>query len=115
MKRTAFTLACMLLTPCFSEQTADAENLDAVPEMPEEVPEELRNAEEALEPEVTIIRRQDALVREYRVNGQLYMIKVSPNRGPAYYLVDSNGDGMLDMRGEGLAPKNVFQWILFRW
>ena len=46
-----------------------------------------------LEPEVSIIKRDDAVVHEYRMNGQLYMIKIEPVVGPPYYLFDSNGDG----------------------
>jgi len=31
------------------------------------------------------------VVSEYRVQGQLTMVRVAPKRGPVYYLVDSNG------------------------
>ncbi len=40
------------------------------------------------------------VIEEYRVAGQLRMVKVTPPRGPAYYLIDDNGDGRLD-RGKG--------------
>ena len=35
-------------------------------------------------------------ITEYRVAGQLRVVKVQPRRGPAFYLVDRNGDGRLD-------------------
>ncbi len=68
------------------------------------------------EPEVTIIRRQDAVVEEYRVNGQLRYAKVTPAKGPPYYLFDSDGDGVLDTRYDDLeTPPPINQWILMRW
>lgn len=71
---------------------------------------------EALEPEVTIIREEKKTVYEYRVNGQLYMVKVEPKVGEPYYFLDSNGDGQLDIHETGKPGKAaVNQWILFRW
>ncbi|MEQ1513803.1 MAG: DUF2782 domain-containing protein [Lysobacteraceae bacterium] len=35
-------------------------------------------------------------ITEYRVAGQLRVVKVKPKRGPAYYLQDRNGDGRPD-------------------
>ena len=46
---------------------------------------------ENIEPEVTIIRKEDAVIEEYRLNGQLYMVKVTPAFGPVYYLKDIDG------------------------
>lgn len=36
------------------------------------------------------------VVSEYRVQGQLRMVRVQPKNGPVYYLMDTNGDGRLD-------------------
>lgn len=67
-------------------------------------------------PEVTIIQRDDATVEEYRVGGQLYMIKVTPKKGIPYYLVDTDGDGRLDARRSELAEDLLIpRWTLFRW
>ncbi len=72
--------------------------------------------EEELEPEVTIIRREDKTIEEYRVGGQLYMIKITPKHGKPYYLVDSDGDGSLDRQQSELDPKlMVPHWVIFRW
>lgn len=48
------------------------------------------------------IRTEDNgdVIEEYRVGGQLRIVKVTPVRGPAYYMIDDNGDGRLD-RGKG--------------
>lgn len=50
-------------------------------------------------------------ITEYRVAGQLRMVKVQPARGPAYYLYDRNGDGRLDEE-KGVSPVyfKLFEW-----
>lgn len=68
------------------------------------------------EPEVRIIQRPDQVVEEYRLNGQLYMIRVIPKKGPPYYLLDADGDGNLETRTEELDPKVMVPgWVIFRW
>ena len=75
--------------------------------------------QEQIEPEVTIIQREDKTIEEYRANGQLYMIKVIPRNAPPYYLVDNDGNGSLESRRSGpdsLQPDLMIpQWVLFRW
>lgn len=43
----------------------------------------------ALEPQVTIVRSERETREEFRVNGKLYMVKVTPAAGAPYYLVDN--------------------------
>jgi hypothetical protein len=75
-----------------------------------------RDDQEGIEPEVTIIRQQDRTIEEYRVNGQLYMIKVTPSKGYPYYLVDADGDGNLETRRNELDPRMLVpSWVIFRW
>lgn len=73
--------------------------------------------EEELEPEVNIIKREDKTIEEYSVNGRVYMIKVTPDIGEPYFLVDSDGNGSLDARRSNqLQPEMMIpQWVLFRW
>ncbi len=66
------------------------------------------------EPEVTIIRQTELTVEEYRANGRLYMIKVTPKVGPPYYLVDQRGDGKFarqESLDTGFRPP---QWVIHR-
>lgn len=51
------------------------------------------------------------VVTEYRVAGQLRVVKVQPKRGPAYYLHDRNGDGRIDEE-KGVSPVyfKLFEW-----
>ena len=54
------------------------------------------------------------VVAEYRVQGQLTMVRVQPKHGPVYYLMDSNGDGRLDSsKGEG--PVSPVYYRLYGW
>lgn len=73
-------------------------------------------AETQMEPEVTIIRREGETVEEYRLNGRLYMIKVTPDKGPEYFLIDSDGNGSLDARRSEIDPQLLIpSWMIFKW
>ena len=50
---------------------------------------------------------------EYRVGGQLRMVRITPLRGPAYYLYDRDGDGTLDRDDRENLPQ--VYWKLFQW
>lgn len=84
-------------------------------EQPPVIPPPLADGE-SIEPEITIIQQEDRTIEEYRVNGQLYMIKVTPSVGPSYYLMDTDGDGRLETRRHELDSKLLVpNWILFEW
>jgi hypothetical protein len=71
---------------------------------------------ESLEGEVTIVQGRNAIFEEYRRNGRLFMVKVIPNVGPPYYLIDSDGDGMLEFQGDDISGNWLIpQWVLFSW
>jgi len=67
-----------------------------------------------VEPEVRIVTKGDAIHEEYRIHGQLYMIKVKPAKGPVYYLIDPEGRGQFRRSDfePSVAPP---QWVLKRW
>ena len=48
-----------------------------------------------LEPEITIKQRGADKVEEFRVNGKLYMVRVTPPGGAPYVLLDQTGGGQL--------------------
>ena len=68
-----------------------------------------------LEPEVTIIEKERETVYEYRINGAVYMVKIKPKAGPAYYLLDLDGDGEMDTQQDDPAKIVVPHWVLLRW
>lgn len=109
------------LTLLAAQQTppADLEPLpDAPPPPPpsDYAPPPTGLADEGLEPEVKIIKRSDAVIHEYRINGRLYMVKVVPRVGPPYYLYDREGNGSLESRRLVLEPAPVVpNWKIHSW
>lgn len=88
--------------------------LQGLPEPPD-IPPRVKSGE-TLEPEVTI--RQDAknTITEFRINGRLQSIKIQPAVGPAYWLVDTTGDGFTDTRYNNYNPPFAIPgWVIFRW
>ena len=84
-----FALLVALALPAVGQTRSDLQPLPAVPPPPPEmVP-----FDAALEPQVTISRRGDETVEEFRVQGKLYMVKVTPAHGVPYYLIDNQGNG----------------------
>lgn len=67
--------------------------------------------------EITIIEGENRLVKEYRINGQLRAIKVTPSNGfPAYYLIDREGTGQFQRIGPDMGENIVVpNWILIEW
>ena len=84
-----------------------------------EVPPELQVAPqegEAPSPEVTIKRDGKNTREEYSINGRVYMVKVVPAVGPAYYLVDPTGQGEFSQQINDIKnPPPVPRWVLLRW
>ena len=88
-------------------------NLQPVPEPPP--PPKGFELDNALEPQITIIRRGTETVEEYRLGGRLYMMKVTPaSGGTPYFLVDNHGDGSFARQNShdtGLRPP---MWVIHR-
>lgn len=111
----ALTVLPLLLLLLTSLAWAEEEMAEVPPPPP--MPEEgaYSQVEEGLEPEVTIKKRGREVVEEYRINGQLYMIKITPSKGLPYYLVDSDHDGSLETRRNSLDNPEVVRWRIFTW
>ena len=110
-KRSILLLPLLWLT-ALGLQAAEDEAVPEPPDLP--LPEVIIDGE-VIEPEVKIIKQEDGTITEYRVNGQLYMVKIQPNKGPAYYMYDRDGDGEFDSRSTDPTEISVPQWILMRW
>jgi len=108
-------LLCILLLGFSLPALAEPADLEPLHEAVQLPPTGIGNDDE-LEPEVNIIKRDDAVIHEYRMNGELYMVKVIPVRGFPYYLIDSDGDGSLDSRYREMDPGLVVpSWMIYRW
>ena len=65
----------------------------------------------AMEPQITITHRGQTKIEEYRINGRMYMIKVTPRHGKPYYLMPRPNGRM--MRFNDLSPNFVVpMWMI---
>jgi len=92
-------------------QDADPARTGDVP-----IPKKVQAEEVKEDPPTVAIRveQNGDRVEEYRQNGVIYMVKVTPERGPAYYLHDSNGNGRLE-RNDTLPKVSPVYWTLYEW
>jgi len=104
-------LASLCAGPLHAQTSKDKEPVVTPPPPPAEL-----SKGEAVEPTVTIVRRDWAEIEEYSVNGRVYAVKIKPAIGPAYYLYDSDADGSLETRIDaGLADPPINRWKILSW
>jgi hypothetical protein len=66
------------------------------------------------EPQVTERIEGDTRIQEYRLNGKLYMQRVTPRHGRTYVLMDHKGDGTFSRLEQSLDQQvRVPQWVLW--
>lgn len=113
---TAFSLLILLpVGALHAQEFAPVPPPPALEATQEATPPAAEDEPAAPEPEVTIIKRKEEIIEEYRVNGQLYMVKITPNKGYPYYLIDTDGDGSFETRRNELDNPPVTQWKILRW
>lgn len=103
--------AVLLGLPLISGAADRPANLEPLPIAPP--PPAISNEDN--EPQITIKQKGNDKYEEYRHNGKLYMIKVTPKTGKPYYLVDERGDGQFsrqDNLDSGVRPP---MWIIHQW
>lgn len=99
---------------CFADDLSPPADLAPVPEPPQ-MPKQVQD-DEPMEPDITIIRKEKKTIQEFRKNGKLYMVKVIPDVGPAYYFIDTNGDGKMDVRRNDMDKgQDINQWKILEW
>ena len=119
IRRATGLLSCGLFVMAVSVPNLSAaqtvpDNLEPIAEPPP-IPERVRSGE-PLDGGVTIRPGAEQRISEYRVGGQLRAIRVEPEVGPVYYLVDVDGDGKLDTRTRTFEPDFAIpHWVLFSW
>ena len=115
MRKLLFPLLLAASLPLTAEPQATTDQRVLEPQTAPMLPQ-TGPAGEALEPEVRIIKKDSATIEEYRMNGALYMVKITPAIGLPYYLIDADGDGKLESRYNRLDPGlMVPQWMIYRW
>jgi hypothetical protein len=107
-------IAALLLAialPVFAQTDGKVPVLQPLPEPPPPPPG--YEPDPALEPQVTILKRGEDTVEEFRINGQLYMVKVTPPHGTPYYLIDRLGDGVFHRQDSLSTDIRPPMWVLF--
>lgn len=108
------TLLALALTPVFAQEPADQPAPVSVPPPPPMAEDGARS--DLPPPSVTIRREEGKLVEEYRAGGVVYMVRVTPEHGVSYYLMDMDGDGILEKTDLELGPNmQIPMWTLYEW
>ncbi|ABI59046.1 MULTISPECIES: DUF2782 domain-containing protein [Nitrosomonas] len=105
----------------FAQNKPQPDNLIPLPEIPEPpssgeesvLPPEL-GLDPSLEPEITIHEGKDRTIEEYRVNGELYMIKITPRIGKPYYLLNRRSAAGITHPGDMGSGVSVPMWEIYR-
>ena len=107
-----FTLSLLAPAWVFAADKARPDNLEPLEDVPP--PPKVTDGEVLEgEPQVTIRKKGAETIEEYRINGELYMMKVTPEHGVPYYLHKEDSDGAWLNDGPS-PPLSVPKWILFR-
>jgi hypothetical protein len=85
--------------------------LEPLPEPPPPPPQVAADPE--LQPQVTIVERENETIEEFRVNGRLKMIKVTPRHGRPYFLVADGASGAFVRRDSLDSGLRVPLWLLY--
>lgn len=111
----AGVLALLLAGGPLSAQQHQPPAVDPDLEKPPPLPPKVQD--EQIEPTVTIREEEDRRVEEYSLNGKIYMVKITPDKGPPYYYIDTDGDGTLEMdeRSRVLHPVEPVHWKIAEW
>ena len=113
-RRLAYAALLAVSLPLAAQQ-AEPPAIDPELEKPPPLPPKIQD--EQIEPTVTIREEEDRRIEEYSLNGKVYMVKVTPAKGPPFYYVDTDGDGTLELdeRSRALNPVQPVQWKIAEW
>lgn len=100
---------------CFgAAQAQDEADAAEDPAAPPPIPPKITGEE--VEPSVVIHRDEDKMIEEYSINGRVYMVKVTPDKGVPYYYLDEDGDGQLELQpGDRSGPVRPVYWKVKEW
>ena len=116
-RSTLFALCGGLLLALPAGTLAEEPALEPLPEPPP-VPRD-QSLKSSLEPDVRVVQGDDKVITQYVVEGVVRAVKVEHGDSdiPAYYLVDTDGDGRLDRRS-GVSDEHerlLAHWIIASW
>lgn len=117
MKGNRITALVLALLAALSAAAQEADPPGEDPAAPPPLPLPPKLTDEQVEPSVRITREEDRMVEEYSINGRVYMVKVTPSKGPPYYYFDEDGDGQLELQpgDEAMNPVRPAYWKVKEW
>lgn len=115
MKHTPIILAAAISTLLSYGVAAQQTSNDGDPAAPPPIPPKVVGEE--AEPSVVITEREGERIEEYSLDGRVYMVKITPVKGPSYYYLDEDGDGQLELRESDRAmnPVRPVYWKVKEW
>jgi hypothetical protein len=118
-RRSAVVLAAVFAAaaawPVFAQSTERPKPPGTMPleEVPPPPPMTSIEPGDEPEPQVSTRTQGDETIQEYRANGKLYMMRVTPKHGHPYVLMDNKGDGTFVRQDNPLdSGVRVPQWVL---
>ena len=111
-------ISAMMLLPGSLLAQEDLERPPPIPPVDtEDVPIPPKVQDEQIEPTVTIREEEERMIEEYRLDGQIYMVKITPKGGIPYYYIDTDGDGKLelDIDKSAMNPVQPVYWKIKEW
>ena len=111
-------ISAMMLLPGSLLAQEDLERPPPIPPVDtEDVPIPPKVQDEQIEPTVTIREEEERMIEEYRLDGQIYMVKITPKGGVPYYYIDTDGDGKLelDIDKSAMNPVQPVYWKIKEW
>ena len=105
--------ACLLSLCAVAHAQLAPPKLEPLPEPPPPPPG--YELDPKLEPAVVNIRPKigEKARQEYRLNNKVYMIRVTPDHGVPYFLIDERGDGAYVRMSAQDSGLRVPMWVLF--
>ncbi len=107
------SLIALLFCFCASTSVSAQSQVGAPSTAPDVRPPALEVIDDSVQPQVTIRKRGEDVVEEFRHNGRLVKVVVKPAVGVPYTLIDPKGDGTLvPLDNSGVQQISVPMWEL---
>ncbi|NOR19033.1 MAG: DUF2782 domain-containing protein [Xanthomonadales bacterium] len=109
-------ITAMTINMAWAQQESDNNSDPAAPPPIPPIPPKVQGEE--IEPSVVITEREGERIEEYSQDGRVYMVKITPVKGPAYYYMDEDGDGQLELSESDRArhgPVRPVFWKVKEW
>jgi hypothetical protein len=113
MRTAAAAFLTILVLPAYAQSVARERPPGTVPLDEPPPPPALVETDPSLAPDATTTRANGDVVQEYRVNGKLFMERITPRVGKQYVVIHDRGDGTMTRQDNTLDTLRGPQWTLW--